>query len=72
VLAPATSYPSRVKVIPRLNQIHTQVAGKRAGFVDAWTGFGVAYNPGLHEADGLHLNQAGQHRMAALINQAVG
>jgi hypothetical protein len=71
VLAPAVSYPNRVSVIPRLNAIYRQVAGQRAGLVDAWTGFGVTYNPSLHVADGIHLNQAGQNRLAALVAQAV-
>ena len=41
--------------------------------MDAWSAFGgFTYNPGLHVADGVHLSQAGQDRLAALVVAAVG
>jgi lysophospholipase L1-like esterase len=42
-------------------------------FVDAWSAFGGwTYNPSLHIADGVHLNQDGQRLLAELVVAAVG
>jgi hypothetical protein len=72
VLAPATAFPGRVTAMPKLNEISRKVAGRRAGLVDAWNGFGGKYNAALHEPDGLHLSQAGQDRLARLVVAAIG
>ena len=73
VLVPAVRYASYTHRVPRLNDAYRRVGGTKTGFVDAWTDFGGAVNnPSLHAADQLHLNQAGQDRMAALVANAVG
>jgi lysophospholipase L1-like esterase len=70
VLNPASANPGYAPIIPRINAIY---AGLRASTLDAWSAFGgTQYNASLHDSDGVHLNQAGQDRMAALITQAVG
>ena len=56
-----------------LAQINGIYRGLRTRTVDAWSSFGGSvYNPALHVADGVHLNQAGQDRLAALVVAAVG
>jgi lysophospholipase L1-like esterase len=71
VLAPQTRSDVGIR---RLNDIYRKLGRyPLARTVDAWTSFGGAtYNASLHVADGIHLNQAGQNRLAALVAAAVG
>jgi lysophospholipase L1-like esterase len=70
VLNPQTS-PSLITA--DINAIYRSVAPGTAGFVDAWTSFGGSrYNPDLHVWDGVHLNQAGQQRLADQVVAAIG
>ena len=53
--------------------LYRGLAGAKAGLVDAWTVFGGSmYNPAFHVADGTHLNQTGQDKLASLVVAAVG
>ncbi len=56
-----------------LNAIYRDVAQGKAGLIDAWTSFGGAtFDPRWRIWDGVHLNEAGQTRMANLVVAAVG
>jgi hypothetical protein len=73
VLNPAVDYPPRTAQMPLLNDAYRRVGGTKTGYVDAWTAFGGAvYNASLHAPDGIHLSQAGQNRLAALVANAIG
>jgi lysophospholipase L1-like esterase len=73
IVAPTVTYEARRLVVPKVNAIYRQIAGNRAQLIDAWTAFGGStYNAGYHQADGLHLNQSGQNRLAALVVSAIG
>jgi hypothetical protein len=73
MLMPQTNMSSGPSVMPTLNTLYRRVGGKKTGFVDAWTAFGGAtYNASLHIADGLHLNAAGQQKLADVVVASVG
>jgi hypothetical protein len=73
MLMPQANLASGPTVMPTLNRIYREVGGRKTGFVDAWTAFGGStYDASLHAADGLHLNLAGQQRLAEVVTAAVG
>ena len=56
-----------------LNTIYRDVAQGKAGLIDGWTAFGGAtFDPQWRIWDGVHLNQAGQTRLANLVVAAIG
>jgi hypothetical protein len=61
--------PWTATLIPRLNAIYRQTGTT----IDAFAGFGGSpASPGLHDAAGLHLSDAGKQRMAELVVAAIG
>jgi lysophospholipase L1-like esterase len=71
VINPTVAFEPKRRAIPQINTIYRQVAGTKAGLIDAWTAFGGPVFDQSLRYDVQHLNAAGARRMAELIDAAI-